>query len=288
MQLRAAEWISLVAFSWLVILAGLRRDLDRVRRTRITAIGTAGAAITLLAPVLLTHWLGSPVARAFRDWVPLLLILLYYRQAGEFVTGANIEVEAWLLRQDARLAAPLLERCAHSTLGAWIFTYLEIAYLTYYPLLPGAFAAFLLTGGGRDAGRFWTIVMLAEYGACSSLPFLQTRPPRVLAEKWSSAFPSGKVRAFNLWILRQGSIHANTCPSAHVAAATACALALLLHGPLWVGLGFAWIAFSIALGAVGGRYHYAADTVLGALTAVIAFLAALALAMPPGAAGFAN
>jgi membrane-associated phospholipid phosphatase len=110
------------------------------------------------------------------------------------------------------------------------------------------------------------------------LPFLQTRPPRVLGEKWSAALPYGKMRAFNQWILRLGSIHANTFPSVHVAIATDCALLLLRVGPLWVGLGFLWIAISIALGAVGGRYHYAADDIFGAAAAVAAFRVGLALA----------
>jgi membrane-associated phospholipid phosphatase len=94
--------------------------------------------------------------------------------------------------------------------------------------------------------------------------------------------PSGKVRALNEWILSQGSIHTNTCPSAHVAVATACALVLLHLGPLWIGLSFLWIAFSIALGAVAGRYHYAADAILGALVALAAFPVGIALATHGG------
>jgi hypothetical protein len=261
----------------------MRRNLARSRQVTITVVGVIGVALTLLIPVFLAPWVDSTAARAFRDWVPVVLILLNYWQAGQFVTGTpNIQAESWLLRHDARFVAPVLRGWAQSAWGASIFAYLEIAYLAYYPFLPGAFAALLLVGGGRDVDRFWTIVLLAGYGACATLPFLQTRPPRVFDEKWSAGLPSGKIRAFNNWILRRGSIHVNTCPSAHVAIATACALALLLHGPVWVGLIFMWIAFSIAMGAVGGRYHYAMDAVLGALTAILAVVVALALTAPFG------
>jgi len=58
------------------------------------------------------------------------------------------------------------------------------------------------------------------------LAFVQTRPPRVLEEKWGLSLASGRLRAFNLWILRNGSVRANTFPSAHVAIVVACALAL--------------------------------------------------------------
>jgi len=41
--------------------------------------------------------------------------------------------------------------------------------------------------------------------------------------------------------------------------------------PLWVGLLFFAVAVSIALGAVAGRYHYAADVILAALLAAAVF-----------------
>jgi membrane-associated phospholipid phosphatase len=95
----------------------------------------------------------------------------------------------------------------------------------------------------------------------------------MLGEKWTDGLPSGRVRAFNLWILQRGSIQANTLPSAHVAITGACALSLLRLGPQPAGLIFLWIAVSIALGAVSGRYHYALDAILGFLVAGAALLA---------------
>ena len=58
----------------------------------------------------------------------------------------------------------------------------------------------------------------------------------------------------------------------------ACALSLLWLGPLWVGAVFLVIAISVALGAVSGRYHYAADAILGAIVACFALLAGALLA----------
>ncbi len=278
MHLRTAEWINLLVFSWLMALAWRRRSLNRVRRSKITGLGIAGVGITLFVSLLLPHLVAPLAARVSRDWISFPLLLLSYWQFGQFVTRADVKVEERLERLDLTLVAPLVQWCARNPVGVWILTYLELAYLSYYPSLPLALAALYLAGGAVQADRFWTVVLLASYGSCSTLPFIQTRPPRVLGEKWSAALPSGKVRAFNRWILAQGSIHANTCPSAHVANATACALVLLKFGPLWLGLLFLWIAISIALGAVSGRYHYAADAILGALVAIAAFLAGMALA----------
>jgi hypothetical protein len=277
MPLRSSEWVNLVAFSCLIALAWVLPGLDRQRRVKITTIGAAGAAITLFGALLLPRWADPSAVRVTRDWLPLLMVLLFYRQAGEFVTRADVGVEERLERWDRRLVVPALERCARLPGRAWIFGYLEAAYLSYYAVMPAGIAVLYLAGEARQVDAFWTVVLLASHGSCSTLPFLQTRPPRELGEKWSVPLPHGKLREFNLLILRQGAIHANTCPSAHVAIAAACALGLLGAGLLWAGLIFLWIAVSIAAGAVGGRYHYAADALLGALTAIAAFLAATAL-----------
>lgn len=271
-DLRAAEWITLVAFSSFSALAWRRRALDRTRRTSIIALGVSAVAITIFVSLALPRLVPPRTASIVRDWVPYLFLFLFYSQGGQFVTGADAELEAKLARLDRRIVAPPLAWCAGRPAGVSILTYLELAYLSYYPALPLAMVALYASGGQPSAPQFWTVVLLAAYGSCGTLPFIQTRPPRVLGEKWSASVPFGRVRAFNLWILQRGSIQANTLPSAHVAITTACALSLLRLGPLWVGIVFLLIAVSVALGAVSGRYHYAADAILGAMVACAALL----------------
>ena len=271
--LQTPEWISILAFLWFSMLACRRRALDRGRRAKIIALGFAGVAINIFAAVVLPRLASPGPASIVRDWIPYLFLFMFYSQGGQFVTGTDLKLEAKLERLDSRIVAPLLEWCARRTAGIWILTYLEIAYLSYYPVLPLALAALYLSGRRGEAVTFWTAVLLAAYGSCGTLPFLQMRPPRMLGEKWSAGLPAGRVRSFNLWILQRGSIQANTLPSAHVAITGACALSLLRLGPVWAGVVFLWIAVSVALGAVGGRYHYALDAILGFLVAGAALLA---------------
>jgi membrane-associated phospholipid phosphatase len=61
-----------------------------------------------------------------------------------------------------------------------------------------------------------------------------------------------------------------------VASTTACALVLLALSP-GIGLVFLAIAILIALGTAAGRYHYAADGILGAIVALAAFVIEIAL-----------
>jgi hypothetical protein len=277
-DLRTSEWISVLAFSWFTVLACFRRTLDRGRRAKIIALGSSAAAIILFVSVVLPRLVTPTTASMIRDWIPYLFLFMFYSQGGQFVTGADMELEARLERLDRRIVFPALEWCARRTVGNWILTYLEMAYLSYYPALPLALVALYLTGKQAEVARFWTVVLLAAYGSCGTLPFLQMRPPRMLGEKWGVPLPYGRVRALNLWILRRGSIEANTLPSAHVAITAACALSLLWLGTLWAGAVLLVIATSIALGAVSGRYHYAADAILGALVACAALLAGAVLA----------
>lgn len=275
-QLRAAEWINLAAFSWSIALAW-SRDLPAARRRKITVIGMAALAVTLFASQVLPG-LASPLAASVaRDWIPYLLLLMFYWQSGLFVTRADADFEAVLLRLDRKLVAPELEWCGRHAAGPWILAYLELAYLFCYASMPLGLATLYLLRLGHAAGYFWTVVLPPTYLSYGLLPFIQTRPPRVLGEKFRVPIPSGKVRRFNLWILRNASIHANTFPSAHASSTAACAFVLLGVAPAWVGLIFLWVAISIALGAVAGRYHYAADAVLGTLVALAAFLVVPAL-----------
>jgi membrane-associated phospholipid phosphatase len=276
--LRVAEWINLATFSFYTAMGWRRRSLSPQRRAKITAIGVAAVTITLLVSLVVPHFVTPLAASVIRDWVPYLLLLLLYWQGGQFVTHADVALEERLERLDRKVVAPLLDWCARAPLGAWILDYLEGAYLFCYAAMPLGLGTLYMLRRGREADHFWTVVLLAAYAAYGMLPFIQLRPPRMLGEKWSEPLLSGRVRSLNLWILRHASIHANTFPSGHVAAATACALILLRVAPLWVGLVFLFLAISIALAAVLGRYHYTADAVLGALVAAIAFLADTAVA----------
>src|SRR5258708_14366390 len=122
------------------------------------------------------------------------------------------------------MVAPLLRCLSRRPVGMWIAACLELAYLLCYPMIPMSIATLYLLRLARYADSFWTVVLVSTYLSYAALPFLQTLPPRMLAEPWLEPLPPTSVRRVNLWILRHASIHANTFPSAHVAAATGGAL----------------------------------------------------------------
>jgi PAP2 superfamily protein len=258
-----------MAFAW------SRPKLAGRRRAKISVIGLAAVTLTLTGALMLPRILDPLAASVVRDWLPYLLLLMFYWQAGQFVTRVDAGFQRRLERLDSRIVTPAVEWCKRSGAGRSMLTILELAYLFCYVSMPLGIAALYLMHLGREADRFWTVVLMATYACYGMLPFIQTQPPRTLPEKRSVQPPLSKVRALNLWVLRWGSIHANTFPSAHVACTMACALVLLPLAP-GVGLLFLGVAILIALGAVAGRYHYAADAILGVMVALAAFLIQLA------------
>jgi hypothetical protein len=269
--MRAAEWIHIVVFSFFVSLAWVRALPER-RRWKVTGIGVVGLGATLTCAYLLPRLLPPLAVSVVRDWLPAALVLLVYWQAGEFFLRVDQGLQNWLERFDERTVAPLLGWLSGGGARKWITTYLELAYLLCYPMIPMSVGALYLLRLARHADHFWTVVLVSTYLSYGALPFMQTLPPRMLAEPWLQPLPPNPVRTFNLWILRHVSIQANTFPSAHVAASTSVALVLTALAPWPAGLLFVVIAAGITVGTFAGRYHFVADAIAGCTVAMIVFL----------------
>src|SRR5258708_1925775 len=173
--MRAAEWINILAFSGFVILAWHRRSLGPTRRAKIIAIGLAALSITAITGPVLPRVLDPLPASVIRDWVPYALMLMFYSQAGQFVTGVSVEIQAWLERLDWRIVAPALGWCKRSPAGPWILMTLELAYLLCYVSMPLGLAVLYLVGLRYQTDRFWPFVPPPTYPFYPILPFL---PPQ--------------------------------------------------------------------------------------------------------------
>jgi PAP2 superfamily len=271
--MRAAEVIHIVVFCFFISLAWIRA-LPLRRRAKVTWTGIGGLGATITGWWVLPRVLPAPAASVVRDWLPAALVLLVYWQAGEFFVKADQRLQDRLERMDARMVGPLLCRLSRGRAGTWIAACLELAYLLCYPMIPMSIGTLYVLRMARYADFFWTVVLVSTYVSYAALPFLQTLPPRMLDEPWLKPLPATTVRRFNLWILRHASIHANTFPSAHVAASTGAALVIVSLAPWPVGLAFVAIAAGIGVGTFAGRYHFAADSVAGSVVAAMVFLVA--------------
>lgn len=231
-----------------------RTDEAHRRRAMRLAILTAGAV------VIFAYLLPAGV----RAWMPITyLVLGYWIPAMLTPSKPDAAFEAWLRQTDADWGL------AAFRVPAWIRHPLELAYLFCYPLVPAAFAVVWTLGRDADVERFWLATLLAGYACYATVPWLASRPPRLMAP---SGDPGGAVAALNVRVLRRVSHQLTTFPSGHVAVATAAAMTVWpVSRP--AGLLVAVLAAGIGAGAVAGRYHFAVDVALGAVVGLVAFLA---------------
>ena len=136
--------------------------------------------------------------------------------------------------------------------------------------MPASFAVLCWLGARADADRFWTSLLIAGFGAYGMLPWIQTRPPRTF-ERLGPADARGLIfRQLNLTVLDHASVQVNTFQSGHASVTFAAALAVSTVNTE-IGLAFGFVAASIVIATVLGRYHYAIDSIMGLLLGVIAW-----------------
>ena len=256
-HVRASEWIVCGYFAYLVVLARVL-PLPAARRNRVLAVAVACVGLVL---VLSQLRLQLPM-RIARDWAPCIYLLQGYWMSGLFFRRPMPAVEARLLRLDRRLLGALRLDAVVGRTPAPILELLELAYLCAYPIVPIALGLLYGAGLRGNADQYWTPVLLAAFACYGLLPWIQTRPPLAVEPPGAMDRRGPALRRVNRAVLDNASIQVNTLPSGHAATAVAAAVAT---GQLLPDLLFplAAAAGAVAVSTVVGRYHYAADTLLG-------------------------
>lgn len=249
------EILTAAYFGYLAALAVAKRKV----RPAVLSMAALGCLFTIGMPHIMPF-----VYLLAGYWLPALL-----------VREPNTGFEQRLLDVDRTLFGPRgLERFEQRAPLALV-EYLELAYLLCYAVVPAGFACLLLAGYPAGAlDTFWLVVLLAAFGCYGVLPWLPTRAPRAIEPPGRQMRSS--IRKVNLAVLNRASVQWNTFPSGHTAASLATALAVGIHMPL-AGVVLGVVAVSIAAGSIVGRYHYAADAIIGAAVAVLAFVTATAV-----------
>ena len=265
--MRKAEWITVIAFCFFFFASWLRPVSAR-RRMAIAAIGASG--LLLLALVLLADQVIPQYAvTVARDVLPAILMPMVYWQAGWLSGKINHGFQSKLQNLDRRFVSQWMPILAQRKYR-WAMAILELAYISCYVLVPLGLLVLYLKGLERHVPEYWAVPLLATYPCYAFTAFFPTTPPRILEKKPDATVP-GKIRTFNLWVVRSFSTELNTFPSAHVTATLGSSL-VLLHFVPGIGLVFVLVSIGIGLGAVMGRYHYAADVLLAAILTLAVYV----------------
>jgi hypothetical protein len=233
--------------------AATRRRPHPWRACALALIAIAGiVAVAQTASLVLRASLGHVYLIA-AYWIPALLARR---------TGAT-RFEQWLTDRH-RAWEPCVDLVPRP-----IAILSEVAYLLCYPLVPAAFVVVWMFGTAADVARFWTTVLLAGFACYASIPWLVSRPPRLVVQGYVAARGIGRVNTF---VLDRVSHGLNTFPSGHAAVAMAAAVAVWPVSPA-AAIGFGIVAAGVAIGAVTGRHHFILDVVGGAAVGLLAGIA---------------
>ncbi len=280
--LRRTEWVIVVYLAYVAALARLLPVSGEVRAA------TLWLNLAIIAAYLLLAWADSlrqrPFLGAVRDWYPLVLLLLAYREMGWLAPREHAyQLERVWIVWDRFLLHDLGLKRAIELAGPLLPALLEIAYTLVYAMPFLGLAALYASRRRQAADRFLFPFSLAVLGAYALFPYFPSEPPRTV-------FPGEDVpayvtvfRRFNWSMLGNYGIHTSVFPSAHVSGAFSAAFALrrLLPDRPWVWRWMLLLAVLIATATVYGRYHYLADAAAGLALALAAMGAAAAERVRP-------
>lgn len=266
-SLRATEWLLIAYFSYVALLSATRLPL--------LVLFLAASLVAVLA------YGESHGNREFfsiaRDWVPLALTVIAYREMDWFTPLAwDHHLEFRWIGWDRSLLYQWNFQRAVEWLGALLPSYLELCYLLVYAVGPFTVAVLYLEHRRNRVNRVLFLYLLGTLLAYALFPYFPSQPPRTLFGDSDLPNVMTALRKFNLWIVNGYGIHSSVFPSAHVSSAFSAAWGLLLTIPekRWIGWSMAAYAILVATATVYGRYHYAADVVAGFTVSLIAIPAA--------------
>lgn len=268
-QFRKSEWICLAYFAYTPLVAVLR-PLPLAVRIEVWLAGAAVlASLWLLALPAVSR---CPAAAVLRDWLPLALILLAYRQMGWMaLPHENRNFENYWITLDRLLLHQWGLKRAIEAPGPLLPNLLELSYLLVYVMPVATAAVFHALGQRAKLDAAYRIILSATLATYALYPFFPSEPPRAVFPDADLPLMSA-LRAFNLRILGAYGIHMSVFPSGHAAAAFSCAFAVfrLLPSHRLAGCAFLVLATLIAVATVYGRYHFAIDTLAGLFMALAA------------------
>jgi len=206
-----------------------------------------------------------------RDWVSMGLVLVAYREMDWFsALTRNFPLELrWVQWDRTILYQGGLQRAIESLgrLGQInvVPLYLELCYLLVYAVAPFVVAILYFEDRRERVNGVLFLYLLGTLLSYALFPYFPSDPPRVAFGGSDMPNVSSVLREVNLRLVGGYGIHSSVFPSAHVSSAFSAAWALLAYLPerRRIGWGMLIYAVSVAVAAVYGRYHYAADVVAG-------------------------
>ena len=268
------RWSELVLSVYFIYAATLAILLPVSAEVRIVSVVLNLTVLAGYALLIYAHAIrGRKMLGVMRDWLPLVLVLLAYREMGWFAprTHSYSLERSWIVIDRLVLRTWHLHD-AIEWLGPVVPSILEIAYSLVYATAPFGLAMLYAYGERKRSERYLLILVLGVLLAYAQFPFWPSEPPRTVFPGEDAPSMQTIFRRFNWFLLRGYGIHTSVFPSAHVSGAFAAAFGVMWALPEkpWVWRSLLVMAMLIATATVYGRYHYVVDAVAGFAVSVVA------------------
>jgi len=268
---RVSEWILAAYFTYTSVLA-LVLPIDPAMSGR-ALLANALVAVSYVLLLRTVRRGGSEWPGVLRDWAPLALALLAYKQMGWFApAGHDYALERSWIVWDRMVLHQWGLRSAIESLGVVVPSVLELSYLLVYAFPVFCMGLLYAYKRREQADALLTVYLLGLCLAYVQFPFWPSEPPRTVFAGQDLPLVATFVRRINLALLGSQGIHTSVFPSAHVSGAFAAAFAMrgVFPDKPWLRWGTLVYAILVALATVYGRYHYAADALAGFGVSVVA------------------
>ena len=262
--LRSSEWLLIVYFGYVALISPAFP-----LQARVTLLPFALVLLVSALAVVLAYAEAHGHREFFsvtRDWVPVALTLVAYREMDWFSPAArDYRLELRWLEWDRILLYRAGLQQAIESLGVLLPAYLELCYLLVYAVGAFAVAVLYFQDWRERANRVVFAYLLGTLLSYALFPYFPSDPPRVVFDGSDMPHVVTALRRLNLWIVGGYGIHSSVFPSAHVSSAFSAAWALLAYLPEKRLFGWLMLVYAISVGVatVYGRYHYAADVLAG-------------------------
>lgn len=278
--LRSSEWLLIGYFAYVALITQASPLDPQVKWLALAVLVLVTSSLVVLG--VAESYGSREVFDVARDWMPLALTLVAYREMNWFSPlERNLSMELRWVEWDRRLLYGGGLQRAIESLGALVPAYLEFCYLLVYAVGPISVAILYAQHRRELVNRLLLVYLAGTLLAYALLPYFPSDPPRTLFAGTDMPNVVTPIRHLNLWIVRGYGIHSSVFPSAHVSSAFSAAWALFWLLPDKRRFGWVMLAYavSVAVATVYGRYHYAVDAVAGLGVSVIAVLTILPFAL---------
>jgi membrane-associated phospholipid phosphatase len=269
--LRPAEWFLLAYFSYVAIASTFFPLRPSVVPYPFIALAVVVVIFGTLA--FLETRIKTLVIPILRDWLPLVAVILAYREMDWFTPAYHDHhLEATWIVWDRQLLHQFgLQRLIElpGPIIAWI---LEFSYLLVYTVGPFSLAVLYCLHKTERSQQFLLLYLVGTLFSYGCFPYFPSEPPRTVYPGADMPTILTWFRKSNLSVVGNYGIHSSVFPSAHVSSAFSAAFGMLRALPERRSFGIGLLIYGslVAIATVYGRYHYAVDAVAGVGIAVLA------------------